>query len=415
MRVLVVGNGGREDALSRKLAESNLVTEVIVSPGRERLQPLAKITTAPVSANDIAGLIRLAEERAVDLIIPGPEAPIVAGLADAARRARFDVFGPTARAARITEGSKCEAKKFMKRNNIPTAEPFRCFNPSESPSSFIYSLSLPIVVKDDELASGKGVTIAKTREAALAAADNLSGRGHKYVIEPHLSGWEMTYTCLVAGTSFVPLATSQDNKLLDGKMTGGMVTVSPEPYMTPELEEKITDRIVRPTIRGLNTEGYYYRGFLYFGLMIVDGEPHLLEYNCRLGDPEAQVILPRLWEDLAHILQWGARGILPTNQLRWDPRAAACIVLASQGYPENPVMGAEITGVEEVEAEQDAFVFHAGTAVRDGKLVVAGGRVLGVTALNTTPRTALERALMLAMKIRFKGRQYLNCVRDVGQ
>lgn len=424
MRVMAIGIGGREDALARTLAKSPLVTEVIVAPGRERLRPLEKIVTTPIPMDDTAALIRLAHERAVGLIVPGPEAPLVAGFADEARRAGLNVFGPSAAVAMITEGSKIAAKRFMARNNIPTAEPFQCFGPDDVVKCFhfIRGQSPPIVVKDDELAGGRGVTIAKTREDALAAADNLSSRGHGFVIEPFRNGWEMTYTCLVAGESYVPLASSRDFKIFNNQMTGGMAATSPEPRLTPELEEKILERIVRPTIAGLIAEGYHYRGFLYFGIMVVDGDPFLLEYNCRLGDPEAQVILPRLREDLANVLYTlvtdkalpmaAPGGSLPL--LRWDPRATATVVLAAEGYPGPPMTGAEIFGVEEAETEPDTIIFHAGTGIRDGRLVVKRGRVLNVTGFGPNPRRALDRSFASATKISFAGMQRISENWDVG-
>ena len=415
MRVMVLGSGGREDVLAQALSHSPDVVEVIVTPGRERLRPLEKITNVPIQADDTAALIRLAHEHAVDLIVPGPEAPLVAGFADAARRAGLNVFGPSAAVAILTEGSKCAAKRFMARNHIPTAEPFRCFGPGDQPSSFIHSLTLPIVVKDDELAGGKGVTIAKTRKEAFAAADQLSGSGHGYVVEPYLNGWEMTYACLVAGESFLPLASSRDHKVFNGKMTGGMAAVSPEPRLTPELEAKIIDRILRPTIQGLTAEGYCYTGFLYLGLMIVDDEPYLLEYNCRLGDPEAQVILPRLSEDLANVLYTlvtsksllmaAPGGSLPL--LRWDTRAAATVVLAAEGYPGTPVRGAEIFGIKEVEAIPNVELFHAGTSLQGDTVIVNGGRVLNVTAFGSSVRNAAERAYAAARMISWQGMQML--------
>ncbi|OHA09712.1 MAG: phosphoribosylamine--glycine ligase [Candidatus Sungbacteria bacterium RIFCSPLOWO2_01_FULL_60_25] len=419
MRVMVIGSGGREDALSRALAESKIVTGVIVAPGRKRLKPLKKIANVPIPASDTNGLIELAQENRIELIVPGPETQLVAGFADMARRAGFNVFGPSAGVAMLTEGSKCAAKRFMERSGIPTAAPFRCFSPGDNPKIYVKFLTTvkkahKIVVKDDQLAGGKGVTIAPTPEDALAAAEKLASRGHGYVIERCLEGREMTYTCLVAGASFLPLASSRDYKVFNGKMSGGMAAISPEPRLTPELEAKILERIVRPTIKGLIAEGYCYCGFLYFGIIVVNDEPLLLEYNCRLGDPEAQVILPRLLDNLAPVLLAGATlGKFPPT-LRWDPRAAATVVLAAEGYPESPVPGAEIFGIEEAEAEPDTIVYRAGSDERDGKIFVSGGRVLNVTGFGATPRRALDRAFASAAKIKFAGMQRISADWDVG-
>lgn len=416
VRLIVVGGGGREHALAWKLAQSPHVEKVYVLPGNPGMtwpwdssQAAQKIACVPVAADDIPGIISFAKNEGVGLIVPGPELPLVRGIADAGREADIPVFGPDERAAMATEGSKCEAKEFMARHNIPTAR-FRNFKPGEEADleACLRAHPLPVVVKDDELAGGKGVTIANGDDAARNAALGLLKRGHRLVVEDYLPGEELTFTCIVAGEEFLPLAIARDRKIFKGKMTGGMAALCHDGLADEALFAKIVDRIVKPTVQGLAREGIHYLGFLYFGLMVVDGEPYLLEYNCRLGDPEAQAILIRFWNDLYCVIRAALAGHLASVALVWDPNAALVLVMAAAGYPGDPRKGDCIQGLQRAECYRDAKIFYAGVAEENGKLLTVGGRVLGLTATAVTPGLAETLAYRAVRKIRWPGHQYLS-------
>lgn len=420
MSVLVIGGGGREHALAWKVAHSPRAQRVFVAPGNvgmvapfDRSRAASKIERVPIAATAIDELIAFAKERGVGLIIPGPEAPLVGGIADEAERAGIRAFGPRASAAMATEGSKCDAKEFMDQYGIPTA-PFWCFKPDEASeeaaAACVRARALPVVIKDDGLAGGKGVTVARTYYEAVRAVRVLISRRRRLVVEDFLDGVELTFTCAVFGDSYLPLAVSQDNKLLRGRMTGGMAAVSSDAIIAPRLHQKIVDQVVEPTVRGLTQSGIRYVGFLYFGLMIVAGEPYVLEFNCRIGDSEAQVILIRFWADLVEMIRAGLSGELCAFRPVWNPQAACCLVLAASGYPGHPDTGDPILGLPEAEAVGDVKVFHASTDLRGDVLVTAGGRVLSVTALGPDVAGAIAHTFRASAKIRWNGMQFLDAV-----
>ncbi len=397
MKVLVVGGGGREHALCWKLKRSPSVREVVCAPGNPGIARDARCE--PVSASDIDGLVELARREKPDLVVVGPEAPLVAGLADRLRQAGIRVFGPNAAAARL-EGSKSFAKELMREAGVPTAR-FETHTDPDAAERTIRAWGAPIVVKASGLAAGKGVIVAQTEDEAVAAArDMLAGNafgeaGHEVVIEEFLEGEEASCLFLVSGETIVPLDSSQDHKaLLDGDRgpnTGGMGAYSPAPCVTPDIAERVLNEIARPTIAALAARGIEFIGTLYAGIMLTADGPKVLEFNVRFGDPECQPLMARLTSDLGEVLLAAAEGRLPDRPLAWDERAALCVVVASRGYPGAFDKGQEIRGLDAVE-NAGAIVFHAGTAMQDGKLVNAGGRVLGVTALGKHVRDARARA-----------------------
>lgn len=416
MKLLVIGSGGREHALAWRLKQSPRVSKVYVAPGNGGTAREAGLENLPLTAFD--DLIEFCRREDIAYTVVGPEAPLAAGIVDAFRAAGLRIFGPTQAAARL-ESSKAFAKAFMQRHGIPTAA-YATFTDPESAHAYIRERGTPIVIKADGLAAGKGVVVATTPEEAHAAVEamlagnRLGEAGCRIVIEDYLSGEEASFIVMVDGHHVLPLATSQDHKrLLDGDQgpnTGGMGAYSPAPVITPELHARILREIIRPAVQGMKQEGTPYTGFLYAGLMIgEDGAPRVLEFNCRLGDPEAQVILMRLKNDLSLLIEAALSGELDQVEAEWDRRYALGVVLAAAGYPDKPRKGDVITGLGA--NGDDYHVFHAGTALVGDQVVTAGGRVLCVTALGDTVKIAQARAYAVAEGITFPGRQMR---RDIG-
>ncbi|HMM72736.1 MAG TPA: phosphoribosylamine--glycine ligase [Rhodocyclaceae bacterium] len=417
MKILVIGSGGREHALAWKLAQSPRVHKVYVAPGNGGTASEPGIENYP--HKDLSELIALAERERIDLTVVGPEAPLASGVVDLFRAHGLRIFGPTRKAAQL-ESSKDFAKRFMLRHGIPSAR-FATFTEAAAAHAYVEREGAPIVVKADGLAAGKGVTVAMDAAQAHAAIDaaltdhRLGDAGAQVVIESFLQGEEASFIVLADGQHALALATSQDHKrLFDndlGPNTGGMGAYSPAPVITPSLHGRIMREVILPTIQGMAEDGLPYSGFLYAGLMIgADGSLHVLEYNCRLGDPETQPILMRLKSDLVDLIEAALTGRLDQIEVDWDRRAALGVVLAAAGYPDAVRKGDAIQGLPE--RLDDAQVFHAGTAHTAGGLVTAGGRVLCVTALGDSIREAQRRAYEIVDGIRFAGMQYR---RDIGK
>ncbi|WP_038052803.1 phosphoribosylamine--glycine ligase [Thioalkalivibrio sp. ALJ1] len=421
MNVLVIGNGGREHALAWKLAQSPRVERVLVAPGNAGTAREAKCENVDVSVTDIDALLTLAEREAVALTVVGPEAPLVAGVVDAFRAAGRRCFGPTAKAAQL-EGSKSFAKDFMQRHGIPTAA-YGSFEDEQAALDFIAAHGAPIVVKADGLAAGKGVILAQTEDEARAAVHDMLGgnafgeAGHRVVIEEFLTGEEASFICMVDGEHVLPLASSQDHKARDngdqGPNTGGMGAYSPAPVVTDALHERILHEVIEPTVQGMAADGERYTGFLYAGVMIdAAGNPKVLEFNCRFGDPETQPILSRLESDLSELIKAALDGRLDQVEACWDPRVALGVVLAAGGYPGAYRKGDPITGLNAVTGDPDACVFHAGTAINaDGQVVTAGGRVLCVVGLGGDVKAAQKKAYAAVQQIHFDD---IYCRTDIG-
>ncbi|CAM3545363.1 phosphoribosylamine--glycine ligase [Halomonas lysinitropha] len=390
MKVLIIGGGGREHALAWKVAQSPQVSTVFVAPGNAGTSREPGLENVDIGISDLAGLVAFAREQGVALTIVGPEAPLVEGVVDRFREAGLTIFGPTAGAAQL-EGSKAFSKDFLARHAIPTAD-YRTFTAVPPALEYLEGKGAPIVIKADGLAAGKGVIVAMTLDEAETAirdmleANAFGDAGARVVIEEFLEGEEASFIVMVDGETILPMATSQDHKRVGdgdtGPNTGGMGAYSPAPVVTDEVFERIMARVIRPTVRGMAEEGHAYTGFLYAGLMIdTDGNPKVIEYNCRFGDPETQPIMLRLRADFAQLCLAGARGELAGHACDWDPRAAVGVVLAAGGYPGSYRKHDPIEGVEAAEAT-GCKVFHAGTAEdAQGRVVTAGGRVLCVTAL----------------------------------
>lgn len=413
MRILIVGSGGREHALAWRLAQSG--HSLLAAPGNPGIALIAEC--APVPALDLDGQVALALAREVDLVVVGPEAPLVAGLADRLRAAGVAVFGPSAQGAQL-EGSKVFSKQFFARHHIRTAA-FRVASSVAEVEDAIAELGAALVVKADGLAAGKGVVVCSdAQEVRAAAVEMLGGRfgaaSKQVVLEQRLSGREVSVLALTDGRGLEVLAPAEDHKTIfdgdRGPNTGGMGTVSPA-WISEDLLARIRREILEPTVAGLNAEGIDYRGVLYAGVMVDPaGQPWLLEYNCRFGDPETQPVMARLRGDLGAVLAGAARGAMPAGALSWDPRAAVCVVVAAAGYPDAPRLGDVIRGAEGPWGE-GVTVFHAGTARRDDVLVSAGGRVLGVTALGATVEEARRQAYAAVDRIELPGKQVR---RDIG-
>ncbi|RFA31455.1 phosphoribosylamine--glycine ligase [Alkalilimnicola ehrlichii] len=408
MKVLIIGGGGREHALAWKAAQSARVESVYVAPGNAGTALEPKVHNIQVGAEDIPALVGFASSNGVDLCIVGPEAPLVAGVVDAFQEAGIRCFGPS-RAAAELEGSKAFTKEFLSRHEIPTAE-YRTFTDLDEARDYIRERGAPIVVKADGLAAGKGVVVARSiDEAIVAAEDMLSGNafgeaGARVVVEDFLEGEEVSFIVMVDGEHILPLASSQDHKARDngdqGPNTGGMGAYSPAPALTPALHERVMREIVEPTVRGMAADGRRYTGFLYAGLMIgADGTPRVLEYNCRMGDPETQPIMLRLRTDLIDLCEAAVDGQLHKVSVDWDPRTSVGVVMAAGGYPGSYRKGQVISGLPQGEYE-DRKVFHAGTALNEeGQVVSSGGRVLCVCALGTTVSVAQRNAYELVKQI----------------
>ncbi len=418
MKVLVVGGGGREHALVRKIKESKRVDSVACCPGNGGISYDAECYN--VSATDIDGVVSLAKEIKADFVAVAPDDPLAMGMVDALNDAGFPTFGPKANAA-VIESSKVFSKNLMLKYNIPTAQ-YKVFDNPEDAVEYIKEKNeFPTVIKADGLALGKGVIIPETLEQAEAGIkeimeDKIFGEsGNKVVVEEFLTGPEVSVLAFTDGKCVKPMVSSMDHKrALDGDKglnTGGMGTVSPNPFYTPDVAERCMNEIFIPTINAMNSEGRPFKGCLYFGLMITANGPKVIEYNCRFGDPETQVVLPRLKTDIMDIFDAINSETLSELDIEWSDEACACVVMASGGYPKSYPKGIEISGLENGQLD-GVTVYHAGTAIKDGKLVTSGGRVLGVTALGDTLQEALDKSYNAVEKISFDGGFYR---KDIGK
>jgi phosphoribosylamine--glycine ligase len=419
MKVLIVGSGGREHALAWKCAQASRVTEVLVAPGNAGTANEPKVRNVDVAADDIQGLVRLAQTEEVDLTIIGPEGPLVAGVVDSFQSRGLKCFGPTRKPAQL-EGSKAFTKAFLGRHGIPTAVS-QTFTRENFDASYVQKQRPPIVVKASGLAAGKGVIICESTAEAIATAramfDGQFGEaGTEVIIEEFLEGEEASFIVMADGKSILPFASSQDHKRRDdgdhGPNTGGMGAYSPAPVVTPAMHARIMKQVIEPTIRGLAKDGMPYTGFLYAGIMVApDGTPNVLEFNCRFGDPETQPIMMRLQSDLTELCEAALEGRLDKVKAKWDERAALGIVLAAGGYPDTVRKGDVIQGLDDA-AKLPGKVFHAGTTLdENGAVVTNGGRVLCAVGLGTNVREAQREAYSLADSIHWNGLQYR---RDIG-
>ena len=408
MNILVIGSGGREHALYWKLSESPQTEQIYAIPGNPGMG-----TSAAIALDDHAAILRFVKEHEIGLVVVGPEVPLMNGLVDELEAAGIRAFGPRANAAEI-EGSKSFAKDLMKKYGIPTAR-YEVFTAAEPARAYIRQEGAPIVVKADGLAAGKGVIVAMTEQEALDAVDaimedhSFGDAGARVVIEEFMEGEEASLLAFTDGTTIRPMISAQDHKRAydgdRGPNTGGMGTYAPAPVMTPEMTERAVEEILKPTIAAMAKEGRTYRGCLYLGLMVTADGPKVVEFNARFGDPETQVVLPLLDSDLVAIMCACADGTLADVPIRWKEGAAVCVVLASGGYPGHYEKGQEIHGLADAEA-MGALVFHAGTAMKDGKLVTNGGRVLGVVGRGADISSAVDVAYVAAAKISFKDAYY---------
>lgn len=407
MNILVIGNGGREHALAWKAAQSPLADKVFVAPGNAGTELESNLHNVDIAPTDFEQLIRFAKRENVGLTIVGPETPLVAGIVDAFQAEGLAIFGPNQAAAQL-EGSKAFTKDFLARHHIPTAE-YQSFTQLDKALAYIKQRGAPIVVKADGLAAGKGVIVAMTlQEAEDAAKDMLAGNafgdaGHRIVVEDFLSGEEASFIVMVDGENVLPMATSQDHKRVGdgdtGPNTGGMGAYSPAPVVTDEVHQRVMDQIIWPTVKGMAAEGNRYTGFLYAGLIIdSQGNPKVIEYNCRFGDPETQPIMLRMRSDLVELCLAAVDGRLNEKQSEWDEQPALGVVLAAGGYPESYRTGDVISGLPQQEIRGEK-VFHAGTKMQDDRVVTNGGRVLCVTALGNSVLEAQQRAYALVRQI----------------
>ncbi len=412
MRVLIIGNGGREHALAWKAAQDENVRQVFVAPGNAGTASENKVSNVDINVLELQKLVEFAQQEAIDLTIVGPEAPLVAGIVDQFEAAGLNIFGPNQAAAQL-EGSKAFTKDFLARHHIPTAA-YNNFTAIEPAKAYVRQQGTPIVIKADGLAAGKGVIMAQSEQEAFAAIDDmLAGNafgeaGHRVVIEEFLTGEEASFIVMVDGKNILPLATSQDHKARDngdkGPNTGGMGAYSPAPVVTADIHQRIMEEVIIPTVEGMSGEGMPYKGFLYAGLMIDgNGTPKVLEYNCRFGDPETQPILMRLKSSLADLCLAATRGELDQTEAHWDSRTALGVVMAAGGYPAAYTKGDEITGLDNI---KEARVFQAGTRIEDGKTLTNGGRVLCVTALGDGVKDAQHKAYNAVKSIHWHNAYY---------
>jgi phosphoribosylamine--glycine ligase len=417
MKILVVGGGGREHALVWKIAQSPLVAKIYCAPGNGGISGIAECV--PIKAVDIDGIVKFSRDNMIDMVVVAPDDPLAAGMVDALEASGIRAFGPRKNAA-IIESSKIFSKELMKKYNIPTAG-YEVFDCSEQAIEYLKDREYPVVVKADGLALGKGVIIAKDFEQAREAVtsimkDKLFGNaGNRIVIEEFLTGQEVSILVFTDGKTVVPMVSSQDHKRAydndEGPNTGGMGTFSPSAVYTPEIAEYCTDNIFKPTVEAMNQEGRKFKGVLYFGLILTKDGPKVLEYNARFGDPETQVILPRLKSDILEIFNAVIDEKLDTVDIQWSDDVAVCVVLASGGYPGKYTTGYEINGLERLELCKDVIVFHAGTRLESDSLLTAGGRVLGVTAVGCNMQEAREKVYTAVSCISFTGMQYRS---DIG-
>ncbi len=419
MKVLIVGGGGREHALAWKISQSPLLTKLYAAPGNAGIAKMAE--AFPVQADDIEKLVEIAKKNQIDLTVVGPESPLVAGIVDRFQKEGLKIFGPS-KAAALLEGSKSFAKDLMMKFGVPTA-PYEVFGHINEAKHYVIETEMPIVIKADGLAQGKGVMICDSSQAAVSAltqimAEGVFGQaGQKVVIESLLEGEELSILALTDGEKIIPLASSQDHKRAydndHGPNTGGMGAYSPCPFISEEKFKEIVDLTIRPMIQGMKVAGTPYRGLLYAGIMLTKNGPYVLEYNCRFGDPEAQAVIPRMKSDLLPVLAEIASGSLQTTALEWREKACLAIVLASGGYPGFYHKGFPIQGIESLSKHEDVFVFHAGTELGPkGDVQTSGGRVLSMVALGENLRAAHDRAYSLIGQIRFEGMTYR---RDIGR
>lgn len=419
MNILIIGSGGREHALAWKCAQSPRVEEVLVAPGNAGTAREDKVRNVDVSSDDIDALAALAQRERIGLTIVGPEAPLVDGVVDRFNELGLPCFGPTAAAAQL-EGSKAFTKDFLARHTIPTAD-YGNFSELEPALAYIRDQGAPIVIKADGLAAGKGVIVAMTlEEAEQAATDMLAGgsfgeAGARIVVEEFLDGEEASFIVVTDGETILPMATSQDHKARDegdtGPNTGGMGAYSPAPVVTPAIEARIMNEVIRPTLDGMRADGSPYLGFLYAGLMIMaDGTPRVIEFNCRMGDPETQPIMARLKSDLVDICLSTLEGDLRERDASWDTRAALGVVMAAGGYPESYAKGSVISGLDSADSNTQK-VFHAGTVLKDGEVATSGGRVLCVVGLGDSVAEAAQDAYASVAKVHWDGAYFR---RDIG-
>lgn len=414
MKILVVGGGGREHAIIWKLRQNKSITEIHCAPGNGGIAGIAKCV--PISATDIDGIVAYAKREIFDLVFVAPDDPLYMGMVDRLEAEGIRSFGPTSKAAEI-EGSKAYAKQLMKKYGIPTAE-YEVFTDYQKACEYIEYCTFPAVIKADGLALGKGVVICDTADKAKAALEDMMVKsvfgtaGDKVIIEEFMQGPEVSVLAFCDGKTILPMASAQDHKRVfdgdNGPNTGGMGAFSPSPKYTDEIRKIVEDSIINKTLYALNQEGRVFKGVIYFGLMLTENGPKLLEYNARFGDPETQVILPRMKNDLLDVINAIIDGRLAEVDLKWDDNCAVCVVMASGGYPGKYEKDMTIEGLEDVKA---SVVFHAGTAVKDGRYVTNGGRVLGVTALGGSINEARESAYSDVKNIRFTGAQYRS---DIG-
>ncbi len=418
MKVLVVGGGGREHALVWKIAQSPKVSKVFCAPGNAGISRQA--TLVPIEANNLDGLLKFALKERMDLTVVGPEEPLTRGIVDLFESKGLPIFGANQKAAEL-EGSKAFAKKIMKKYHIPTAS-YEIFEDRQRAVDYVQRQGAPIVIKADGLAAGKGVILCKTVEEAIRAIDRMmverafGEAGRRVVIEEYLVGEEASYLAFTDGKAILPLASSQDHKAVfdgdEGPNTGGMGAYSPAPVVTEEVHQRILEKILRPIIQGMAEEGRPYKGVIYAGLMIHNGQPKVLEFNARFGDPETQPVLMRMRGDIVPILESCIEGTLSQCTIEWDRRASVCVVMASRGYPGAYEKGKRIEGLDKVSQLEDVFIFHAGTALLDQQVVTNGGRVLGVTGLGESIPKAIERTYQAVEMISWEGVHYR---RDIGK
>ncbi|OEU50792.1 MAG: 5-(carboxyamino)imidazole ribonucleotide mutase [Desulfobulbaceae bacterium S5133MH15] len=417
MKILVIGSGGREHALVWKIKQSRKVSKVYCAPGNAGISRIAECVD--ISATDVNGLLQFALQENIDLTVVGPESSLVEGVVDVFEKKKLKIFGPTRRAA-ILEGSKVFTKEFLERHHIPSAS-FKVFKDRKKAKKYIEGCGAPIVVKADGLAAGKGVIVAKTIKEAKKAVDLImkekafGSAGERVVIETCLTGEEASFIAFTDGKTILPLPTSQDHKAIyendEGPNTGGMGAYSPAPIVTPEIAEFVMNKVMLPTVKGLEAEGRPYKGMLYAGLMIDGDEINVLEFNCRFGDPEAQPLLMRLKSDIIDIFLAAIEGKLNRIDMKIDPRPTVCVVMASGGYPGSYVNGKIIKGVTKAEAINGVEVFHAGTTRKKGRTVTNGGRVLGITAVGNTLQVAIRKCYQAVDQI-----EWTDCYfrRDIG-
>ncbi len=418
MKVLVIGSGGREHALVWKISQSQMVSETFCAPGNAGISDLANLVD--IKADDVDGLLNFAREKKIDLTIVGPELSLTLGIVDLFEGAGLKIFGPSKKAAEL-EGSKAFTKNLLKKYNIPSAN-YELFTSSRSAGEYLKNQKFPIVIKADGLAAGKGVIICDSLESAEHAAEEILDKkkfgnaGNKIVVEEFLEGEEVSVLAFSDGKNIIPLEPAQDHKAIydgnRGPNTGGMGAFSPAPIVTDTLAEEILENILKPTVNAMAQEGRTYKGILYAGLMIMQGEPKVLEFNVRFGDPETQPILMRMESDIVPLFLAAIEGSLESQKIKWHKDASVCVVMASAGYPNSYPKGEEILGVDKLKNKSNTVVFHAGTKIIDSKLVTNGGRVLGVTSLGVNVSEAIKNSYRAVSKISWENVYYR---RDIGK